>query len=317
MAKNSDDSNSAGAGAPGEKPAAKAEKPAGKPEKAQQAAGQAAKGAGEVGEAAKPPAKAEEPAGMAQATPPAEHAGNAAKAGKAADQAGKAADKGDKAAKGSGKSQGAASGKGGKKGAGAAPSGPHAPERREGYVPRLKHRYLEEVVPKLKQEFGIENTMAVPRLERISLNMGMGEAIQNIKILDDAVDEMGALAGQRPTITRSQKSIAAFKLRAGMPIGCRVTLRGERMWEFLDRFISVALPRVRDFRGVSPKSFDGRGNYTMGIRDHLIFLEIDYNKVERPKGMNITIVTTAGNDERALYLLRELGMPFARLLDKS
>jgi large subunit ribosomal protein L5 len=180
------------------------------------------------------------------------------------------------------------------------------------YVPRLRHRYLEEVVPKLKREFGIENAMAVPRLERISLNMGMGEAIQNIKILDDAVDEMTALAGQRPTITRAQKSIAAFKLRAGMPIGCRVTLRGARMWDFLDRFISTALPRVRDFRGVSPKSFDGRGNYTMGIRDHLIFLEIDYNKVERPKGMNITIVTTAGNDERALYLLRELGMPFAR-----
>jgi len=180
------------------------------------------------------------------------------------------------------------------------------------YVPRLRQRYLEEVVPKLKREFGIENTMAVPRLERISLNMGMGEAIQNIKILDDAVDEMAALAGQRPTVTRAQKSIAAFKLRAGMPIGCRVTLRGERMWDFLDRFISTALPRVRDFRGVSPKSFDGRGNYTMGIRDHLIFLEIDYNKVERPKGMNITIVTTAGNDERALYLLRELGMPFAR-----
>jgi large subunit ribosomal protein L5 len=183
---------------------------------------------------------------------------------------------------------------------------------KQAYVPRLRHRYLEEVVPKLKREFGIENTMAVPRLERISLNMGMGEAIQNIKILDDAVDEMAALAGQRPTITRAQKSIAAFKLRAGMPIGCRVTLRGERMWDFLDRFISTALPRVRDFRGVSPKSFDGRGNYTMGIRDHLIFLEIDYNKVERPKGMNITIVTTAGNDERALYLLRELGMPFAR-----
>jgi large subunit ribosomal protein L5 len=180
------------------------------------------------------------------------------------------------------------------------------------YVPRLRHRYLDEVVPKLKREFGIENAMAVPRLERISLNMGMGEAIQNIKILDDAVDEMTALAGQRPTITRAQKSIAAFKLRAGMPIGCRVTLRGARMWDFLDRFISTALPRVRDFRGVSPKSFDGRGNYTMGIRDHLIFLEIDYNKVERPKGMNITIVTTAGNDERALYLLRELGMPFAR-----
>ena len=197
--------------------------------------------------------------------------------------------------------------------AAAAPAaGKQASPRKQAYVPRLRHRYLEEVVPKLKREFGIENTMAVPRLERISLNMGMGEAIQNIKILDDAVEEMAALAGQRPTITRAQKSIAAFKLRAGMPIGCRVTLRGARMWDFLDRFISTALPRVRDFRGVSPKSFDGRGNYTMGIRDHLIFLEIDYNKVERPKGMNITIVTTAGNDERALYLLRELGMPFAR-----
>jgi large subunit ribosomal protein L5 len=203
-----------------------------------------------------------------------------------------------------------------KKGAAAsaagAPRSAAAPAPAAGYVPRLKQRYREEVVPKLKREFGIENAMAVPRLERISLNMGMGEAIQNIKILDDAVEEMAALAGQHPTVTRAQKSIAAFKLRAGMPIGCRVTLRGQRMWEFLDRFISVALPRVRDFRGVSPKSFDGRGNYTMGIRDHLIFLEIDYNKVERPKGMNVTIVTTAGNDERALYLLRELGMPFAR-----
>ncbi len=183
---------------------------------------------------------------------------------------------------------------------------------RSHYVPRLKQRYMDEVVPKLKEEFGIKNVMAVPKLERVSLNMGMGEAISNIKILDDAVDEMGALAGQRPTVTRSQKSIAAFKLREGMPIGCRVTLRGERMWEFLDRLISIALPRVRDFRGLSPKSFDGRGNFTMGIRDHLMFMEIDYNKVDRPKGMNITIVTTAGNDERALYMLRELGMPFAR-----
>ena len=182
----------------------------------------------------------------------------------------------------------------------------------EGYVPRLKQQYAAEVVPKLKREFGIGNVMAVPRLERISLNMGVGEAIQNIKILDDAVEELAALAGQKPTITRAQKSIAAFKLRQGMPIGCRVTLRGNRMWEFLDRLITIALPRVRDFRGVPAKSFDGRGNYTLGIRDHLIFPEVDYNKVERPKGMNITIVTTAGNDERALYLLRELGMPFAR-----
>jgi large subunit ribosomal protein L5 len=193
----------------------------------------------------------------------------------------------------------------------AAPTGP-VRETPEGYVPRLKQRYAEEVVPKLRKEFGIENVMAVPRIERISLNMGMGEAIQNIKILDDAVEEMTALAGQKPTITRAQKSIAAFKLREGMPIGARVTLRGDRMWEFLDRLISVALPRVRDFRGVPTKSFDGRGNYTLGIRDHLIFPEVDYNRVERPKGMNITIVTTAGNDERALYMLRELGMPFTR-----
>jgi large subunit ribosomal protein L5 len=199
----------------------------------------------------------------------------------------------------------------GKSKAAAAPSGPSRPTP-EDYVPRLKTRYKEEVVPKLKKEFGIDNIMAVPRVERISLNMGMGEAIQNVKILDDAVEEMAALAGQKPTITKAQKSIAAFKLREGMPIGCRVTLRGDRMWEFLDRLIAVALPRVRDFRGIPSKSFDGRGNYTLGIRDHLIFPEVDYNKVEKPKGMNITIVTTAGNDERALYLLRELGMPFTR-----
>jgi large subunit ribosomal protein L5 len=180
----------------------------------------------------------------------------------------------------------------------------------ERYVPRLKQRYETDVVPKLRQEFSITNTMAVPRIEKVSLNMGLGEATQNIKILDDAVNEMAALAGQKPVITRAQKSIAAFKLRQGMPIGCRVTLRGDRMWEFLDRLLSVALPRVRDFRGVPTKSFDGRGNYTLGIKDHLIFPEIDYNKVERSKGMNITITTTAGNDERALYMLRQLGMPF-------
>jgi len=191
-------------------------------------------------------------------------------------------------------------------------SGAAARPTPDNYVPRLKQRYREEVVPRLQKEFGIANVMAVPRIEKISLNMGMGEAIQNIKILDDAVEELTAVAGQKPAITRAQKSIAAFKLRAGMPIGCRVTLRGNQMWEFLDRLLSIALPRVRDFRGVSTKSFDGRGNYTLGIRDHLIFAEIDYNKVERPKGMNITIVTTAGNDERAQYLLRELGMPFQR-----
>jgi large subunit ribosomal protein L5 len=182
----------------------------------------------------------------------------------------------------------------------AAPSGP-VREAPEGYVPRLKTRYAEEVVPKIRKEFGIENIMAVPRIERIALNMGMGEAISNIKILEDAVEELAAGAGPRPTVTRAHKSI-----------GARVTLRGDRMWEFLDRLISVALPRVRDFRGVPSKSFDGRGNYTLGIRDHLIFPEVDYNRVERPKGMNITIVTTAGNDERALYMLRELGMPFTR-----
>jgi large subunit ribosomal protein L5 len=182
----------------------------------------------------------------------------------------------------------------------------------EKYVPRLKQRYIDEVVPKLKKEFGIENIMAVPKLEKIVLNMGLGEAIQNIKILDDGAEELTAIAGQRPMITRAKKSIAAFKVRAGQPVGCRVTLRGDRMWDFLDRLVSIALPRVRDFRGVPGKSFDGRGNYTMGVRDHLIFQEIDYNKVDKPKGMNITFVTTAGNDERALHLLRELGLPFAR-----
>jgi large subunit ribosomal protein L5 len=195
---------------------------------------------------------------------------------------------------------------------GAAASSAPARPTPEDYVPRLRQRYHDEVVPRLRKEFGIDNIMAVPRIEKISLNMGMGDAIQNIKVLDDAAEEMGSLAGQKPVITRAQKSIAAFKLRQGMPIGCRVTLRGVRMWEFLDRLITIALPRVRDFRGVPTKSFDGRGNYTLGIRDHLIFPEIDYNKIEKPKGMNITIVTTAGNDERAQFLLRELGMPFQR-----
>jgi large subunit ribosomal protein L5 len=181
-----------------------------------------------------------------------------------------------------------------------------------GYVPRLRTRYRDEVAPKLMSEFGIDNPMAVPRIDKVSLNMGVGEAIANIKILDDAVEELAAVAGQRPMITSAHKSIAAFKLREGMPIGARVTLRGTRMWDFLDRLISVALPRVRDFRGVPTRSFDGRGNFTLGIRDHLIFPEIDYSKVERSKGLNVTIVTTAGNDERALFMLRELGMPFVR-----
>lgn len=182
----------------------------------------------------------------------------------------------------------------------------------ERYVPRLRRRYLEDVVPKLRQEFGIDNAMAVPRLEKIVLNIGLGEATQNIKLLDDAAAELAQIAGLRPTVTRARKSIAAFKIRAGMPIGCRVTLRGDRMWDFLDRLIATALPRVRDFRGLPERSFDGRGNFTLGIRDHLIFPDLDYNRVERSKGLNVTIVTTADNDERALYLLRELGMPFAR-----
>lgn len=181
-----------------------------------------------------------------------------------------------------------------------------------GYVPRLKRRYREEVAAKLRDEFAIANVMAVPRLTKIVLNIGLGEATQNIKLLDAAVDELGTISGQRPTITRARKSIAAFKLRTGMPIGCRVTLRGDRMWDFLDRLIATALPRVRDFRGVSTSSFDGRGNYTLGIRDHLIFPDLDYNKVDQSKGLNVTFVTTANNDEQAFYLLRELGMPFRR-----
>jgi len=182
----------------------------------------------------------------------------------------------------------------------------------ETHVPRLKTQYQEDVTTKLQKEFGIDNVMAVPRLEKIVLNIGLGEATQNIKLLDDAVGELGQIAGQQPAITRAKKSIAAFKVREGMPIGCRVTLRGDRMWLFLDRLIATALPRVRDFRGVSNSGFDGRGNYTMGVRDHLIFPDLDYNKVDRSKGLNVTIVTSAENDEQAFYLLQELGMPFAR-----
>lgn len=178
--------------------------------------------------------------------------------------------------------------------------------------PRLKVRYEQEVLPRLKEEFGIGNVIAAPRLQKIVLNMGLGEATQNIKLLDDAVEELAQLAGQRPVVTRARRSIAAFKVRQGMPIGCMVTLRGGRMWNFLDRLVATALPRVRDFRGISPKAFDGRGNYTLGIQDHVIFPDVDYNRVERSKGLNVTIVTTAPNDEQALFLLRELGMPFRR-----
>ncbi|MCG8459167.1 MAG: 50S ribosomal protein L5 [Holophagales bacterium] len=180
------------------------------------------------------------------------------------------------------------------------------------YVPRLKAQYLEEVTPKLRKEFGFDNEMAVPKLEKISLNIGLGEASRNYKLLEAAQVELTDIAGQFATITRARKSIAAFKLREGMAIGTRVTLRGDRMWDFLDRLIVTALPRVRDFRGVPTKSFDGRGNYTLGIREHTIFPEVDGTRVDNIKGLNITIVTTAGNDEQARYLLSELGMPFAR-----
>lgn len=175
---------------------------------------------------------------------------------------------------------------------------------------RLKERYQKEVAPAIAKEFGIKNPMAVPRLQKVVLNMGMGEAIANAKILDTAADELRAITGQKPVITKAKKSIASFKLRQGMPIGVMVTLRGDRMYEFLDRLVSIALPRVRDFRGVSPKAFDGRGNYTIGVREQLIFPEIDFNKVEKLRGMNISIITSARNDEQARALLKGLGMPF-------
>jgi large subunit ribosomal protein L5 len=175
---------------------------------------------------------------------------------------------------------------------------------------RLKERYTKDIAPALAKEFNITNPMATPRLEKIVINMGLGEAISNSKIIDTAADELSSISGQKPVTTKAKKSIASFKLREGMPIGTMVTLRGDRMYEFLDRFVSVALPRVRDFRGISPKAFDGRGNYTLGIRDQLIFPEIDFNKVDKTRGMNISIVTTAKTDEQARALLKALGMPF-------
>jgi large subunit ribosomal protein L5 len=175
---------------------------------------------------------------------------------------------------------------------------------------RLTDFYKEECVPAMMQEFRYKSSMQVPRLQKIIVNMGLGEASQNIKILDSASAELAAIAGQKPVITRARKSIAAFKLREGMPIGCMVTLRREKMFEFLDRLLNVALPRVRDFRGVSDKAFDGRGNYTLGIKEQIIFPEIDYDKIDKIKGMNITIVTSATTDEEAKFLLRRMGMPF-------
>ena len=175
---------------------------------------------------------------------------------------------------------------------------------------RLKEKYTKEVVPALAKEFSYKNPMSIPKLEKIVINIGLGEAIQNAKLLDNAADELSQITGQRPVITRAKKSIASFKLRKGMAIGCSVTLRGERMFEFLDRLVNTALPRVRDFRGLSTKSFDGRGNYTLGLRDQLIFPEIDYARVSKIKGMNICVVTTAKTDDEARTLLRLFGMPF-------
>ena len=175
---------------------------------------------------------------------------------------------------------------------------------------RLKEKYKNEIAPALAKEFDIKNPMAIPKIQKVIINMGLGEASANAKILDTASDELKAITGQKPVITKAKKSIAAFKLRQGMSIGTMVTLRGDRMYEFLDRLISVALPRVRDFRGISGKAFDGRGNYTLGIREQLIFPEIDFNKVDKTRGMNISIITSASNDDQARSLLKALGMPF-------
>ena len=175
---------------------------------------------------------------------------------------------------------------------------------------RLKEKYQKDVVPALQKEFGYTNVMAIPKITKVVVNMGLGEATQNAKIADTGADEIARVTGQKPVITRSKKSIAQFKLRKGMPIGAMVTLRGERMWDFLDRLVSVALPRVRDFRGVSPKGFDGRGNFTLGLKDQLLFPEIDYMKVDKARGMNVSVVTTAKTDEEARKLLQLMGMPF-------
>ena len=178
------------------------------------------------------------------------------------------------------------------------------------YEPRLIKKYKDEVVPQLMKDFTLTNIMQVPKLERIVINMGLGEAVQNAKIVEAAVAELTAITGRKPVVTRAKKSIATFKLREGMPIGAMVTLRGEQMYDFLDRLVTLALPSTRDFKGISPKAFDGRGNYTLGIREQIIFPEINYDKVDRIKGMNITFVTTAQTDEQGRALLKSLGMPF-------
>ncbi len=179
-------------------------------------------------------------------------------------------------------------------------------------MPRLKDTYQTDIVPKLKEEFGITNPMAIPRVTKVVVNMGLGEAIQNAALIESSVKEMTAITGQKPVVTKAKRSIAGFKLREGMSVGCTVTLRRDRMWEFLDRLVNLALPRVRDFRGVSSKGFDGRGNFTMGVKEQIIFPEIDYDKVQKIKGMNITVVTTADKDDEARALLTHLGMPFRK-----
>jgi large subunit ribosomal protein L5 len=175
---------------------------------------------------------------------------------------------------------------------------------------RLRAHYAKEVAPALRKEFGYANVMAIPKIEKVVVNMGLGEATQNAKVADTGAEELGRIAGQKAVTTRAKKSIAQFKVRKGMPVGAMVTLRGDRMYEFIDRLISIALPRVRDFRGISPKGFDGRGNYTLGLRDQLIFVEIDYLKVDKARGMNVSVVTTAKSDEEARKLLQLMGFPF-------
>jgi large subunit ribosomal protein L5 len=180
-----------------------------------------------------------------------------------------------------------------------------------GYTPRLKVRYRDELVARLKDELGLDNVMQVPRLEKVVLNVGVGDAVKDGRLLDAAVDDLTVITGQKPVVTKARKSIAGFKLRQGMPIGAKVTLRGDRMWEFVDRLVSLALPRIRDFRGLDPKGFDGRGNFTLGVTEQLIFPEIDYDKVLQVRGMDITVVTTARDDDRGRALLVALGFPFA------
>jgi large subunit ribosomal protein L5 len=178
------------------------------------------------------------------------------------------------------------------------------------YEPRLRKKYKDEIIPQLMKEFSFQNIMQVPKLDRVVINMGLGEAVQNAKLIESAVAELTAITGRKPIVTRAKKSIATFKLREGMPIGVMVTLRGEQMYDFVDRLVSIALPRTRDFKGISPKAFDGRGNYTLGIREQIVFPEINYDKIDRIKGMNVTFVTTAETDEQGRALLKSLGMPF-------